>query len=226
MTSVTQLLAAHGSILLLDAVSLRVQTGLLRTGLAASWIRSEEEAGRSLFKGTAAILKQAGLELDAVGAFVYCDGPGSMLGTRTAAMALRTWLTLRSRPVFAYSSLTLAGMAEWRRSPRAFTVLADARRETWHTQQVSADGALGPLQRLPIADLPAGELLSPTFFRAWSKSPTGIRECSYDAADLAGLVADAPILRPVTAPDVFQHEAPVYKKWSAQPHSAETATAQ
>jgi tRNA threonylcarbamoyladenosine biosynthesis protein TsaB len=29
-------------------------------------------------------------------------------------------------------------------------------------------------------------------------------------------------MSPVDSPDVLQHDAPDYKKWSAQPHSAES----
>ena len=223
MARLAQLLAAHGSILVLDAVSTRVQTGLLRGTQAPLWEQSDEEAGRGLFNGTEALLTKAGAGIGDIGAFLFCEGPGSMLGTRTVAMALRTWLALKPRPVFAYRSLALAALAEWRRAPRPFSLIADARRESWHLQPVAADGALGALERRATAELPAGELLTPAGFRVWSKPPAAVTECSYDLAALFATLGDADLFRPVEAPDVLQHEAPDYKKWSAQPHSAETA---
>jgi tRNA threonylcarbamoyladenosine biosynthesis protein TsaB len=223
MASLTQLLAAHGSILVLDAVSTRVQTGLLRHGLPPCWEQTGEEAGRGLFRGTETLLAKAGADIADIGAFIFCEGPGSMLGTRTVAMALRTWLALKPRPVFAYRSLALAALAEWRRAPRPFSLIADARRESWHLQPVAADGALGPLERRATAELPAGELLTPAAFRVWSKSPEAVTECSYELAALFASLGEADLFRSVEAPDVLQHEVPEYKKWSAQPHSAETA---
>lgn len=225
MARLAQLLSAHGSILVLDAASLRVQIGLLRNGQPALWHQSGDEAGRGLFSSTEKVLTQAGIGIAEVGAFIFCEGPGSMLGTRTVAMALRTWLTLKPRPVFTYQSLRLAGLAEWRRASRGFAVISDARRESWHVQPVAADGTLGSLERHPTAGLPAGERLTPADFRVWSKPPAGMTECSYDLAALFGSLGDADLLRSIDTPDVLQHDAPDYKKWSAQPHSAETAPA-
>ncbi|HEY8994834.1 MAG TPA: hypothetical protein VIM71_09250 [Lacunisphaera sp.] len=223
MASFAQILAAHGSILVLDAVSLRTQIGLLRTGQPPLWHSTGEEAGRGLFSGTESVLAKAGLGLGDIAAFVFCEGPGSMLGTRTIAMVLRTWTTLKPRPVFAYQSLALAGAAEWQKSNRQFAMIADARRESWHVQSIGSDGTLGILTRQPTAELPPGELLTPAKFRVWSKPPPVLHESSYDLAALIALVGEADLLRPVKAADVFQHNEPDYKKWSAQPHSAETA---
>lgn len=224
MSSLAQLLAAHGSILVFDAASQRVQIGLLRTGQSPLWEHTDDEAGRGLFIGTQTVLAKAGVSLGDTAAFAFCEGPGSMLGTRTIAMALRTWLVLKPRPVFTYQSLALAATAEWRRAPRPFAVIADARRESWHMQTVAADGTLSPPQRLPTAELPSGEWLMPTGFRVWSKPPATLGACSYDLATLTAVMPDAPLFRSVETPDALQHEAPDYKKWSAQPHSAATAT--
>ncbi len=223
MPSFAQLLAAHGSILVFDAASQRVQIGLLRAGQPALWEHTDDEAGRGLFSGTETVLAKAGVSLDDIATFAFCEGPGSMLGTRTIAMALRTWLVLKPRPVFTYQSLALAASAEWRRSPRPFAVIADARRESWHVQPVAADGRLGTTLRLPTPELPAGELLMPDGFRIWSKPPAILGACSYDLAALTAAVPDAELCRAVELPDALQHEAPDYKKWSAQPHSAATA---
>jgi tRNA threonylcarbamoyladenosine biosynthesis protein TsaB len=224
MARLPQLLAAHGSILVFDAVSLRLQIGLLRNGFPSLWEQIDDDAGRGLFSGTEAVLTRAAVRIGDIGAFIFCEGPGSMLGTRTVAMALRTWLTLRSRPVFAYQSLALAALAEWKRSPRALAVVADARRERWHRQPIEADGSLGLLECYPTADLPAGNLFTPAGFRVWSKPPADLAECPYAIDALFACAEDADLFRRVETPNVLQQEAPNYKKWSAQPHSAETAT--
>lgn len=223
MARISQLLAAHGSILVLDAASRRVQIGLFQINCPSLWAETTDDAGRGLFSATEHVLTQSGLRIEDIGAFVFCEGPGSMLGTRTLAMALRIWLTLKQRPLFAYQSLALAALGAWNRSPRAFAAIADARRESWHRQPVTANGDLGPLERHATADLPAGELLTPAEFRVWSKPPENVAACPYDLAYLFTAVGDADLFRPVETPAVLQHDAPDYKKWSAQPHSAETA---
>lgn len=223
MPDLTKLLADHGSLLVLDAASTRVQVGLLCAARPACWRRTDDEAGTGIFTGTAAVLADAGLKPDDIDAFVFCEGPGSMLGTRTVAMALRTWSVLRPRPAYAYQSLALAGRGAWTQTPRNFTVIADARRETWHVQTVGADGTLPPLLRTAAAELPAGELLTPENFRAWAQPPRPVSVCGYDLARIFPSLGDGDYFRAVTAPDAFQHEAPEYKKWSAQVHSAVTA---
>jgi tRNA threonylcarbamoyladenosine biosynthesis protein TsaB len=223
MPSLTQLLASHGRLLVLDASSTRVQVGLLQAGSPALWRNREAEAGAALFTDTQAVLAEGGTKLDDVGAFIFCEGPGSMLGTRTIAMALRTWQVLKPRPAYAYQSLAVAGHLAWTQSPRHLAVIADARRETWHVQTLSTDGRFAPLQRLAAADLPPGELLTPENFRSWASPSRPAATCSYDLAAILPSLGDGDFFRAVTAPDAFQHEAPEYKKWSAQVHSAATA---
>lgn len=176
-----------------------------------------------MFSGTKEVMSQGDLRLEDMDAFLFCEGPGSMLGTRTVAMTLRTWQTLKPRPAYSYQSLAFAARAEWKRRPRSFSIIADARRETWHVQQITGEGLIAPLQRQPAADLPTGERLTPAHFRTWSALPAGTTECSYDLAAIMNAVDEADLFHLTATPDAFQHETPDYKKWSAQTHSAETA---
>ncbi len=220
MPSLTQLLASHGRLLVLDAASTRVQVGLWQAAASPHWHSSEDEAGSGIFAGTEAVLRAAEMKIGDIGAFVFCEGPGSMLGTRTIAMALRTWQVLKPRPAYAYQSLAVAARLVWTQAPRAFSVIADARRDTWHSQAVSADGRISPLLRLAASALPDGEWLTPENFRSWAQPPRPAAVCSYHLADIFPVLAAGEYFRPVPAPDAFQHEAPAYKKWSAQVHSA------
>ncbi|MSU47028.1 MAG: peptidase M22 [Lacunisphaera sp.] len=224
MPSLTQLLASHGRLLLFDAASQRVQVGLLQPDAPAVWHGTAQEACTGLFAGADIALKTAGLGLSDFDAFVFCEGPGSMLGTRTIAMALRTWLVLKPRPVYAYQSLAIAGQFAWNRNPgKSFSVIADARRDTWHVQSVGTNGRMSPLQRVPAAGLPPGELLTPERFRTWAQPPRPIATTSYDLAGILPTLAEVNFFHAVDAPDAYQHEAPEYKKWSAQIHRAPPA---
>ncbi|HEY4299831.1 MAG TPA: peptidase M22 [Candidatus Didemnitutus sp.] len=223
MTSLTQLIASHGRILVLDASSTRVQVGVLRRDGPPVWQSSNDDAGRGLFAGTSACLDAAGIEIDAVGAFVFCEGPGSMLGIRTTAMAIRIWQVLRPRPVFRYSSLILLAHHLARSDHGPFSVIADARRDTWHVVGVQA-GAVSPLRRVPSAELgTSGErLVRPAAFRAWSPPPRAATDCPYDVAALFEAEKDAALLAATDAPDGFQSEPSSYRKWSAQVHSLDS----
>lgn len=226
MASLAQLLAHHGSILLLDASSSRVQAGLLRRGAPAIWHKATGDAGQALFPLVEACLREGELTLRDVGAQVFCAGPGSMLGVRIVAMVLRTWQALTPRPAYQFLSLTLLAHELARtNATRPGAVIADARRDTWHTVAVGADGSVGPLQRLAAAELTAlpHALYQPAAFRAWSNAPRTTLDLPYDLAALFAHHGDTDLFSPAPAPDAFQHEAPEYKKWSAQVHSAVTA---
>lgn len=223
MPSLTQLLTSHSRLLVLDASSMKTQVGLLGNSADGIWRSTEGEAGKEIFAGIEIVLHEAGIGLGEVDAFVFCEGPGSMLGIRTVVMALRTWQVLKLRPVYACQSLVVAGHFEWmQKAPRSFFVITDARRDTWHCQSIDADGEMPSLQRVPAAELPAGELVTPENFRAWANPPRSAGICSYDLARIFPAIATGDYFRKVETPDAFQHEAPAYKKWSAQIHQATT----
>ena len=207
MPSLRQLLAAHGPLLVIDAASARIQVGLLSPNQPARWAGSDEESGVGVFQ----CLGQLAVQPADAGAWLYCDGPGSVLGIRTVAMALRTWGVLSPRPVFAYHSLAVVAQALGR--PGA-TIIADARRDAWHS--VSLDSGL---LRVPKAEL-AGELIMPDGFRHWSTLPSNVTRTPYVLADLLPRVADRDLFRATDAPDAFLHEEPSYASWTPQIHRA------
>lgn len=224
MPALAQILASHGCILVLDAASTTVQVGLLRTAVAPIWHSSTGESGQSIFTCSESCLRDASVTLREVRAFIFCEGPGSMLGVRTVAMAIRTWQSEIPRPAYRYQSLAIAAVGEWDSKERHnFTLIADARRDTWHCLAVDADCRMQALRRVATADLPAEELITPENFRAWSKLSRPVSTCSYDLAKIFPLLASGDFFHETSAPDAFQHEAPDYKRWSAQTHSAATA---
>ena len=207
MPTLRQLADQHGTLLVLDACSSRVHAGWCPLAGAARWQSVTGEAGIALFQA----LEGLGHPAADAGAWVYCDGPGSILGIRTAAMAIRAWSVLAPKPVYAYHSLTLlvAGLGD----PEV-TAIADARRDRWHCVS-----AARPLGRVPTAALP-GKLVRPDGFRVWSALPHPVATVPYDVPDLLSRVADVDLFRSIAAPDAFLHEEPSYAKWTPQIHRA------
>lgn len=214
MPSLRQLLVSHAPLLLIDAASARVQVGWLEAKpdseasyglLRARWQATEEEAGTGVFRSVAAL----GVDAAQAGAWLFCDGPGSVLGIRTVAMALRTWGVVASRPMFAYCSLAVVAHALGRRE---LSVVADARRDSWHHYQLG-----GTLRRVPTGEL-GGELAMPDNFRHWSPLPPGVTIVPYSLPDLLPRVLDADLFLATDAPDAFLHEEPSYAAWTPQIH--------
>lgn len=204
----------RGSLLLVDAASAQVQAGWFRPGHAPRWVRREEEAGTGLF---AALEELGGAEAASADQFAFCEGPGSILGIRTTAMALRTWRVLRARPTYAYRSLAL--LAHGLDLPG--TVIADARRETWHAYDRKAG-----LRRVGAGDLaPLAPLTHPGTFRHWSVLPAGTGTVGYDAAALLAAAPDADLFQLTESPDAFLHEEPSYVTWTPHIHRAPAGSA-
>ena len=197
--------------LVLDAASSQVQVGVLSPGAGTSWQASTDEAGVAVFQCIEAL---GARPLD-MQAFVFCEGPGSVLGIRTVAMAIRTWRVLRPTPVFAYSSLALVAHAVGRND---IGIIADARRDSWHHFQLGQG-----LRRVASAELHR-PLAMPENFRHWSPLPAEVTRVPYSVSELVARAWDADVLHETTAPDAFLHEEPSYVTWTPQIHQPRAAT--
>jgi tRNA threonylcarbamoyladenosine biosynthesis protein TsaB len=126
-------------------------------------------------------------------------------------MAIRTWQTLAPRPAFAYGSLALLAHAIGRLD---VTVIADARRSSWHAQKLGQ-----PLSRLPAEEL-KGPLVTPSHFRTWSPEPAGTIVHDYAVEHLIGITKEMSLFRPTESPDAFLHHDPSFAMWSPTIHRA------
>jgi tRNA threonylcarbamoyladenosine biosynthesis protein TsaB len=206
MPSLREIVSKHGSLLLLDAASERIQVGWFIAG-AVRWAESTEEAGQGLFR----CLDDLNADPAAMKAFAFCEGPGSILGIRTTAMAIRTWCALTPCPCFSYQSLAVLAAGS---GDPAVTFVADARRENWHAYRTGA-----PLRRLSRGEI-TGPCVMPEGFRSWSTAPDGLTTRPYRLQELFALpaVADADLFSASGAPDAFLHEEPAYVTWTPQIH--------
>jgi tRNA threonylcarbamoyladenosine biosynthesis protein TsaB len=220
MPSLRQLLDTHSTILLIDSASTCVQVGLWHRQWEPVWSAKTGEAGEQVFAAVDDTLARSGKKLDAIDAFIFCDGPGSVLGIRTAAVALRTWRVLSARPVYAFCSLTVVAESLARtQNKREFAVIADARRDSWHHVDIDANGNTSPLKRLPTSAL-SGTLFTPEGFRHWTQPPATLQVVPYSLAALLPPLTEVELFSPTAEPDAFLHEEPVYQTWTPQVHRA------
>ena len=121
-----------------------VRVGVLSGGRWVGQGISPDGALEGLFGCVEAALADAGLKLDDVRSFALCVGPGSVLGIRIAALAVRSWSALAPRPIFVWESLAgiaRSALAAGEQGP--FLVAAESRLKRWHALEVAVDGALG-----------------------------------------------------------------------------------
>lgn len=210
-------------ILFLDAASPTVHVGLqVSDAEAPEWRRATDQAGVGLFREVDVLIRARGVALVEMRTVVYCEGPGSLLGVRLVAMALRTWGALpRPTPlsVLGYRSLELvaAGLLAGG-TPGPFHVIVDGRRATWNALSVDAEGRWGAIRRRPAAEaFPSGEpVFHPAGFPLWQALPTDAATIPYEPAALTALARRFSLLQPVALPDAFMTEMPTYREWTPE----------
>lgn len=215
MPSLRDLLDLHGTVLLLDAASTRVQVGWLRRDGPPEWREAEAEALQGVFRG----LVSLGAAPATAGAFVFCEGPGSILGIRTCAMAIETWRAHRPRPAFSYRSLELFAATQCHPGE---TAIADARRDSWHAVTRAEPPTGGPITRVASAALPSS-LVTPAEFRHWTRLPDVLRRAPYDLPEMWRQAEGFPLLRSVERCEAFGTEATDYVTWTPKIHQAPPA---
>lgn len=98
--------------LVLDAAGSLIQTGIVANGTWFSRACQKGEALEDLFSLCESCLNQTNLNLKDLGGYLFCEGPGSMLGIRISAMAVNTWRCMpgMDHPLFSYRSMDLAAL--------------------------------------------------------------------------------------------------------------------
>ena len=118
--------------------------GVLSGGRWVGQGLSPDGALEGLFGCVEVALAEAKLKLSDIRSFALCVGPGSVLGIRIAALAVRSWSALEPRPIFIWESLAgIARSALTAGEKGPFLVAVESRLKRWHALEVSADGSLG-----------------------------------------------------------------------------------
>ena len=121
-----------------------VRVGVLSGGRWVGQGLSTDGALEGLFVCVEVALAEAKLKLGDISSFALCVGPGSVLGIRIAALAVRSWSALEPRPIFIWESLAgIARSALTVGEQGPFLVAVESRLKRWHALEVSADGSLG-----------------------------------------------------------------------------------
>ena len=89
------MLTGNKASLVIDGSGSAVFTGLLDAD--NQWLAKVEANGaplEELFPAMEVALTESGLSLADIDSYIYCEGPGSVLGLRLCAMAIKTWSRL------------------------------------------------------------------------------------------------------------------------------------
>ncbi len=211
-------------LLFLDASSVTVQAGLWRDGAWLAYRSAEAPALESIFVLVKDCLDDAGICMEAVKGFLHCAGPGSVLGIRLAAMAIRTWRALpdwQDAPVYACRSLPLvAALIRHTREPKAdFHLIAESRQSRWNHLASTAPEAIEEIEPEAL------DALKPPIYhlrqrKAWHEPPPAAVAITADLHACPELITAPGLFTPTEAPDLYQVNAPAFKTWTPERHRA------
>ena len=199
--------------LLIDASS-QVQVGIPDSKGWRTLAREEKPALESLFEAISKSLEEIDSSATAIDAILFCEGPGSTLGLRIAAMAVKTILRENepSPTLFTYNALDLAAIMS---NDFSRPILAPFRKGKRLLRSPISNSATGSIEVLeePISESLATEAFHLPSLRSWETLPEGLDVLDYDISLIAGLSGLAPILRHAEMPEVFTPLPAEFRKW-------------
>ena len=214
--------------LVIDGSGSTVFAGVL--GQDGQWLASSEQAGaplESLFPTVEATLEAAQCSLPDIRSFIYCEGPGSVLGLRLCAMAIETWSRLypESANYYAYNSLQLTAALTCADTPGLDNALlvSDWKKGAWNAVKIN-QGHPGPTEVADDAMIAewAGPLYHLPQRKGWQKPPPGATTVDYTPLRLPEALDR---LKSTEGVELYASGINVFQKWTPERHRAPTPQA-
>jgi tRNA threonylcarbamoyladenosine biosynthesis protein TsaB len=198
-----------------------IDVGVYKNQSWLSHASAEEGALEGLWQATEKALQEARLSLSDIRSFALCVGPGSMLGIRITALAVRTWSALETRPIYVWETLPVLAQVILQRGgcTKPFLALTESRMKRWHAIHVN------PLSQPPIVwqkELSVEEVKAekmPLYVTSESAQTVFVESelCAPVWPDLPSIIAQGNSLRLEPKPDAL-NAATDYATWSGERH--------
>ena len=210
--------------LVIDGSSSSTFVGL--QGVDGKWlIQSSQKLAplEGLFSMIEAMFDSTEYELTDIRSFVYCKGPGSVLGLRLCSMAIQTWGHL-SKPVvqfFHYNSLelTAALLALDEAEMDSALLISDWKKDVWHAIEIRT----GQMKTITTIDDQAVRTWNkgPLFYlpqrKGWQTIPTDAITVEYSPHRLIEVTH---LLKETKNIELYASNINRFQKWVPQYHRA------
>ena len=214
--------------LVIDGSGSKVFAGILDA--ENRWLVKLERDGsplEELFPVIEAVLTESGLSLTEIGSYIYCMGPGSVLGLRLCAMAIETWARLypKSAQYYKYNSLQLSAHALLYATPdlKDALIVSDWKKGAWNAlyikgghvgaTEVIDNGALNDWENL-IYHLPQR--------KGWQSPPDKVQTLRYDPSILDAIRDASGLLQITDRIELYSSGINTFQKWTPTRHRAQT----
>lgn len=212
--------------LVIDGSGSSVFAGILCAD--GQWLAQTTQTGaplEKLFPTVEATLKEASLQLSELRSFIYCEGPGSVLGLRLCAMAVETWSRLYpdSAHYFAYNTLQLCAalLCHDQTLPERTLLVADWKKGAWNAVTI----VNGQIEATSVADDATitewdGALFHLPQRKGWQKPPTNAQTIDYTPERLIDVINHPGLLRPTAGVELYASGVNTFAKWTPDRHRA------
>ena len=212
--------------LVIDGSGSTVFVGVLTEG--QRWLSQSSQTGsplEQLFPTVESALEDAGLKLSTVKSYLYCEGPGSILGLRLCAMAIETWSRLYpdSAHLFSYNSLQLCAQLLKKDTELTANVLlvSDWKKGAWNAIQINK----GTISPTTVADDAAisdwdGVVYHLPQRKGWQHPPANAQTITYAPERLPELITDADWLQQTKGVQLYSSGVNTFAKWTPDRHRA------
>jgi tRNA threonylcarbamoyladenosine biosynthesis protein TsaB len=216
-------MSASEPILFFDASRPELAAGVLAEGRWLSLERAEGDAIALVPALAGKALAAAGLAAPSkAAAYAFCEGPGSLLSLRLAAMCINSWLALpenAGKKVLGYRSVEVAAALLALEEPgAAFRMATAVRRGTYYfCDEKGEGGSLASAEELAASPVPVRILLQ----RRSGRDAEPGTPFAPDLARLPQIFASRPeLFREKERAEVFAPLLSEYKLWEGARHRA------
>ena len=222
------MLPTNKASLVIDGSGIAVFAGLLDTD--NQWLAKAESEGNpleELFPLIEAVLTESALSLTDIGSYIYCMGPGSILGLRLCAMAIQTWARLypKSAQYYRYNSLQLSAHALLYATPdlEDALIVSDWKKGVWNALYIR-NGHVGATEIIDDSALISWENLIYHLpqRKGWQSPPNNVQTLRYDPS-IIDAIRDAEGLLQITEHiEIYGSGINTFQKWTPIRHQAQT----
>ena len=192
------------------------------------WLAKVERPGaplEDLFPAIEQALSESGLTLADVGSYLYCEGPGSVLGLRLCAMAIETWIRLYpdSAQLYKYNSLqfTAHALLHANSELKEALIVADWKKGAWNALYIR-EGQVGETEVIDDARLTdwRGALYHLPQRKGWQKPPEKADTLHYDPSSLSQIRHRPSLLQATASVELYSSGINTFQKWTPTRHQA------
>ena len=210
--------------LVVDGSGVSVFAGLL--GSDGKWLAQVQQNDaplEGLFPAVEAVLHEAHYRILDLCSFIYCEGPGSVLGLRLCAMGIQTWghFNGSSARYFAYNSLELMAaliVLDFARIEHAL-LISDWKKNVWNSISIT-DGQLGPVTGMDdqtVNNWKKGPLFYLPQRKSWQSVPDSVTTLKYSPYRLPEALQ---LLKKTRKIELYKSNTNVFQKWIPNRHRA------